>query len=76
MDQAGATGGNPDDQSNALSAVVTQVRTCEQVLLGLAQQFPAAVPEIRTAIEGVRNVLKRIVSSPSDMDQAVPNSMA
>lgn len=71
-------GADQDAQSDALSAVVTQVRVVEQALVGLAQQFPQAAPEIRTAVDAVRNVLKRIVSSPTDMEQAgqFPRSMA
>lgn len=69
-------GVNPDAQGNALTAVVEQVRGMEQQLQSLAQQFPAAAPEIRRATESVRAVLKRIVSSPSQPEPPAPTSMA
>lgn len=70
-------GQSPDAQSNALQAVVELVRGMEQGLTGLAQQFPTAAPEIRRAVDAVRAVLQRIVSSPGqDMEPPAPQSLA
>ncbi len=67
---------SPESQGNALGSVVEQVRGMEQGLLSLSQQFPAAAPEVRRAIEGVRAVLKRIVSSPTEAEPPAPRSLA
>ncbi len=77
MDEGNSgVGGSPDAQSNALQAVVEQVRSMEQGLSGLAQLFPAAAPEIRRAVDAVRAVLQRIVSSPSQPEPPAPTSLA
>lgn len=61
--------GNP---SPALSQVTGQIREMETSLLSLASQFPNASGEVRRAVEGIRNVLKRIVSSPGAQEPAAP----
>lgn len=65
-------GQSPEAQSNAMSAIVGQIREIEQQLQAMAQQFPAAAPEIRAALDANRQVLKRIVSSPAMAEPAAP----
>jgi hypothetical protein len=50
----------------------------EQSIVGLAQQFPTAAPEVRQAADAIRAVLQRIVSSPGSAgnEPASPQSLA
>lgn len=72
-DQAPAGGQAP--QGPSLPQATEQVRIIEQSLLSLSQQFPAAAPDIRRAIEQVRNVAKRIVSQPGGQEPQSPRSL-
>ena len=65
-------GQSPDAQSNAMGAIVEQIRGIEQQYQAMAQQFPNVAPEIRAALDANRNVLKRIVSSPAMAEPAAP----
>ncbi len=77
QDMSGLPGNNMDSQSNALAVVVEQVRGMEQGLLALSQQFPSANTEIRQAVDSVRAVLQRIVSSPpAGTEMPSPQSLA
>lgn len=75
-DSPDTPGSSPDSQANALQATVEQVRTIEQGMLSLAQQFPQAAPEVRRAVDAIRAVLQRIVSSPSQQEPPAPQSLA
>lgn len=69
-------GDQSSPQAPSLTQATEQVRQIEQGLLSLAQQFPAAAQDIRRAIEGVRNVAKRIVSQPGMQEPQSPRSGA
>lgn len=62
-------------QGPSLSQATEQVRSLEQSLLSLAQQFPAAAQDIRKAIDAVRSVAKRIVSTPGMQEPQSPRSL-
>jgi len=77
QDMSGLPGNNMDSQGNALAVVVEQVRGMEQGLLSLSQQFPAANNEVRQAVDAIRAVLQRIVSSPpAGAEPPSPQSLA
>lgn len=62
----------PESRERALSAVISEFRDIENMLLSAAQQFPAAAPEVRRAIESVRAVLQRIVATPAGPEPPAP----
>jgi hypothetical protein len=76
LDQPTTPSSDPNSNAQALQVVVEQVRTMEQGMLGLAQQFPAAAPEVRRAVDSIRAVLQRIVSMPGGQDPPAPSSLA
>jgi len=63
-------------QGPSLTQATEVVRNIEQQLLSLAQQFSAVAPDVRRAIESVRNVAKRIVSQPGMQEPQAPRSGA
>jgi hypothetical protein len=69
-------GVDPDQtQQPDMKSVTERVRDIEQGVLSLAKEFPAVAPEVRRAVEGVRNVLKRILAQPGAQEPQAPRSL-
>lgn len=74
---AGQDAGQAQAPQAPSAAQATEViRNCEQALLALAQSFPNAAPDIRRAIEGIRNVARSIVTTPGGSEPPAPRALA
>jgi hypothetical protein len=65
---------SPESQKQQqLQSAVMQIRQLEQGITSIAKQFPEASTEARQAVESVRALIRRIVSSPGQTEPAAPD---
>ncbi len=63
-------GGN---QADALKQVEQQIRGMQEMMMGLAKQFPAASNSLRDSARSLQKALKDVTANPGGPEPAAPS---
>lgn len=72
--QSSSINGGEADPQAALAGIVQMIRSIDETLVGISEQFPQASQELRNARSAVQSVMKKIVSEPGGQPPAAPMS--
>jgi hypothetical protein len=71
-----SAGPSPEEMhQQVLMNATAQVRAVEQAVMDIASQFPASAADARMVVQGIRSMLRRIVSSPGGQEPVAPRTM-
>ena len=73
-EQATSQPANAESQKQQqLQSATMQIHQIEQSVTSVGRQFPQAANEVRMAVEAVRALARKIVSSPGQTEPAAPD---